>query len=209
MFGMLDYRAHKLYLIIFGIPYFLIRWMVIIGLPIAAYDTGLHLTEMRFFQIIITVISLLIYELIVQFPVGLIDKFFMFIFNLFVDVIPSEDRTKEEAIMVVRGGNQTREILRLSKINPREWTDEDLLIYQQGFFVWFFRQDIATRLEKVREYFTKNNEFISNSYMIDKCLKEIKMEIPLLEQAVCNPLYRFMVIEYLIAIYLILFNPFS
>lgn len=34
MFGMLDYRANKLFLIIFGIPWFLLRWIAILALPL-------------------------------------------------------------------------------------------------------------------------------------------------------------------------------
>lgn len=207
MFEMLDYRAHKLYFVLFGIPFFIIRWLVIIGLPLAAYDTGIHLSQERIFQIIITVISLLIYELIAQISVQFLDKLFIFIFNLFIDVIPAEKRTKEEALIVVRGGERARENLRISKIHPKDWKDEDLFLFQKGFFTWFFKKNAQARFNKIREHFSKNKSMVANEYTVNKILKENNMDVSIYEKIICNPILRGMAIEYSIVLYLILFNP--
>lgn len=58
MFGMLDYRAHKLYLLLFGIPWYVIRWMIIIGLPFIYYGIGLKVADNRLLQIVVSLFAL-------------------------------------------------------------------------------------------------------------------------------------------------------
>ena len=60
MFGMLDYRAYKLYLILFFIPLFLLTLFQVFGLPFIYYAIGANLAENRILEIIISMIALLI-----------------------------------------------------------------------------------------------------------------------------------------------------
>ncbi len=209
MFGMLDYRANKLFLIIFGIPWFLLRWIAILGLPFLYYGIGLTLVDNRLLQVGVSLVSLFIGELIWLLIVTYIDKFFMFLFNLLVDVIPADGRTKEEALMVVKGGQQAIRMLNLSTKHPNEWSDDDFMAYKDSIFTIFFRNRIDERIEFIKDYYAQNpDEFISIS-SIEDALKKKSLEVSWLERLVCNPQWRAMALSYGLTTYLLLFNPFN
>jgi hypothetical protein len=209
MFGMLDYRANKLFLIIFGIPWFLLRWIAILGLPFLYYGIGLTLVDNRLLQVGVSLVSLFIGELIWLLIVTYIDKFFMFLFNLLVDVIPADGRTKEEALMVVKGGQQAIRMLNLSTKHPNEWSDDDFMAYKDSIFTIFFRNRIDERIEFIKDYYAQNpDEFISIS-SIEDALKKKALEVSWLERLVCNPQWRAMAFSYGLTTYLLLFNPFN
>jgi|688.fasta_scaffold211419_4 hypothetical protein len=209
MFGMLDYRANKLFLIIFGIPWFLLRWIAILGLPFLYYGIGLTLVDNRLLQVGVSLVSLFIGELIWLLIVTYIDKFFMFLFNLLVDVIPADGRTKEEALMVVKGGQQAIRMLNLSTKHPNEWSDDDFMAYKDSIFTIFFRNRIDERIEFIKDYYAQNpDEFISIS-SIEDALKKKSLEVSWLERLVCNPQWRAMAFSYGLTTYLLLFNPFN
>ena len=62
MFGMLDYRAHKLYLILFGIPIIIINLISIFGIGFIAYLVGFSFVETWLIKIILSVVVLFIVE---------------------------------------------------------------------------------------------------------------------------------------------------
>lgn len=209
MFGMLDYRANKLFLIIFGIPWFFLRWIAILGLPFLYYTIGLSFVENRLLQIGVSLISLFIGELIWTIIVTYIDKLFMFLFNLIVDVIPADGRSKEEALAVVKGGQQAIRFLNLNKKHPNEWTDDDVMAYKNSIFTFFYRDKIDARIELIKNYYAdKLDVYISESAIKD-LLKKNSLEVDWLEHVICNPMWRGMVISYGLTIYLLLFNPFK
>ena len=209
MFGMLDYRANKLFLIIFGIPWFLLRWIAILGLPFLYYGIGLTLVDNRLLQVGVSLVSLFIGELIWLLIVTYIDKLFMFLFNLLVDVIPAEGRTKEEALMVVKGGQQAIRMLNLSTKHPNDWSDDDYLIYTDSIFTIFFRSVIEKRIEFIKNYYTENPDAFVSISSVDEALKKKALDVGWLERLVCNPQWRGMVITYGLTAYLLLFNPFK
>lgn len=209
MFGMLDYRANKLFLIIFGIPWFILRWVAIIGLPFAYYGIGHSLADNRLLQIGASLIALFIGEFIWMIIVTYIDKLFMFLFNLLVDVIPADGRTKEEAVMVVRGGQQAIRMLNLGSKHPNAWSDDDLMAYKDSIFTLFFRPVIDKRVEVIRNYYAENPDAYFSISAIEDVLKERALEVDWLERIVCNPQWRAMVISYGLTAYLLLFNPFK
>ena len=209
MFGMLDYRANKLFLIIFGIPWFILRWIAILGLPFLYYGIGLTLADNRLLQVGVSLVSLFHGELIWLLIVTYIDKLFMFLFNLLVDVIPADGRTKEEALMVVKGGQQAIRMLNLSTKHPNEWSDDDFMAYKDSVFTIFFRHRIDERIEFIKDYYSQNpDEFIGIS-SIEDALKKKALEVSWLERLVCNPQWRAMVFSYGLTTYLLLFNPFK
>lgn len=207
MFGMLDYRAHKLFLILFGIPWFLIRWLAIIGLPFAYYGIGLSVADNRLLQIGASLIALFIGEIIWMIVVTYIDKFFMFLFNLFVDVIPADGRTKEEALMVVKGGQQSIRALNLAKKHPNEWSDDDYKAYTDSVFTIFFRSSIDKRIEFIKDYYAENPHDFASVSSVEEALKKKALDVDWLERLVCNPQWRAMAISYALTAYLLLFNP--
>ena len=124
MFGMLDYRAHKLFLILFGIPLIILNLISIFVLSFCAYLIGFNFAETWLIKIIFSIVSMIIIEILWTLVIFLIiNKLVEFIFGLFVDVIPSEGRTKDEAMIVVFRGEKARNALKL-KQHPKEWTDE-------------------------------------------------------------------------------------
>jgi hypothetical protein len=209
MFGMLDYRANKLFLIIFGIPWFILRWIAILGLPFAYYAIGLSVADNRLLQIGASLIILFIGEIIWLVIVTYIDKLFMFLFNLIVDVIPADGRTQEEALMVVKGGQQSIRALNLSSKHPNEWSDDDYKAYTDSIFTIFFRSVIEKRIEFIKDYYAENPGAFINISSVEEALKKKSLDVDWLERLVCNPQWRGMAISYGLTAYLLLFNPFK
>jgi len=209
MFGMLDYRAHKLYLLLFGIPWFLIRWMIIIGLPFLYYAIGYKVADNRLLQIIASLVALSIIEIIVYVIATYIDKFFMFIFNLFIDIIPAGNRTKDESILVVKSGEPALKLIDLGKKHPREWTDEDLSFFHSGFFAWFFKDKILHRFSMLRNHFIDNPNIPFNEWNVRDYLANNNLSAPLIEKIFTNASLRATAISYTITIVLLFINPYK
>jgi hypothetical protein len=209
MFGMLDYRAHKLFLILFGIPWFILRWIAILGLPFAYYAIGLSVADNRLLQIGASLIALFIGEIIWLVIVTYLDKLFMFLFNLFVDVIPADGRTQEQALMVVKGGKQAIRMLNVGSKHPNEWSDDDLMAYKDSIFTFFYRDKIETRINLIKDYYAENPNAYVNESVIKGVLKKNGLEVDWLENVISNPQWRAMAISYGLTAYLLLFNPFK
>ena len=64
MFGMLDYRAHKLYVILFGIPLFLVTWALIIGRPALAYLISYSYFENEIGEVFAAIALTILFELV-------------------------------------------------------------------------------------------------------------------------------------------------
>ncbi len=124
-------------------------------------------------------------------------------------MIPADGRTKEEALMVVKGGQQAIRMLNLSTKHPNEWSDDDFMAYKDSIFTIFFRNRIDERIEFIKDYYAQNpDEFISIS-SIEDALKKKSLEVSWLERLVCNPQWRAMALSYGLTTYLLLFNPFN
>lgn len=208
MFGMLDYRAHKFYLMLFGIPWLVLRWIAIIGLPFAWYAIGLDFAQNRIAQILISLLAAFVGEILWAILITLIGKLFMFLFGLIVDVIPVDGRTKEEAVSVVQGGEKSIFALILQKKHPSEWSDEDIAYSSKGFFNFFFQDQISNRFSEVREHYRLNPE-LTLAYDLDKFLVEKNLQMGWPEKILTNATYRGMFISYTLMLYLLLFNPFK
>jgi hypothetical protein len=207
MFGMLDYRAHKLYLLMFGIPWFVLRWAIIIGLPFLYYGIGQQIAENRFLQIVASLVALFFIEILVVLGATYIDKLFMFVFNLFVDIIPADDRNKEEAILVVKSGQVAIKLIELEKKHPSTWTEEDTDFYHRGFFAWFFKNTIKHRINMIRDYFVENSDLAFNQWNIKNYLSKNNLQMSFWENIVTNATYRATAISYSITILLLILNP--
>lgn len=209
MFKMLDYRAHKLYLIIFGIPNFLLVLFSLFGLPFVYYGLGHRYADSHTMGIVYSLIALLIIEIIWGIFVHYLSKIYMFIFGLFVDVIPDDGRGEDEAKLVVLNGEKGIRLINFNKRKPKDWTDEDFERLTTGFFNFFYRDSIVQRYQKIQEYYVKNPQIISNEWNTNKFLKKQQLEKNIFEKVVTNPFFIVYAIRYSIFCYLILFNPFS
>ena len=62
MFGMLDYRAHKLYVILFFIPNIFLSLFALFGIPLINYSIGLQFADERIYQILLSLVALFVVE---------------------------------------------------------------------------------------------------------------------------------------------------
>jgi hypothetical protein len=207
MFGMLDYRANKLYMLIFGIPLFLMQWLFIVGVPLAAVAIAKTYSESWIGIFLVSFIALFLL-MIVQSILGyVIGKFVEFVFALMVDVIPADGRTKEEAKIVTWGGDRAVKLLDLSKIEPKSWTDEMIENTYTGFFIFFYKDRIRERLCFLRDYQQNNPDYVANNWNNERLLQSNGLSIPMSEQVICNPLFRGWIISALLFLYLAIFQP--
>jgi hypothetical protein len=207
MFVMLDYRAHKLYILIFGIPLFILRWFIMLGTPLAAFAIAKSYATSWVGVLLLSIVAYLIISICTQILVLLLSKFIEFAFALFVDIIPADGRTKEEAKLVTWGGEKAIALLALGRTSPKDWTDELFEDVTKGFFVWFYKDAIFKRLSFIRTHQQDNPDYVSNEWSNVRLLKENNLALPMVENIVCNPIYRGWVISGIFFLYLILFQP--
>jgi len=212
MFGMLDYRAHKLYFLIFFIPISLLTVFSLFELPLINYSIGYYFSDVRVFQILISLVSLFVLEIVwLIFIMGFINKLFQFIFELFVDVIPHDGRTKEEAQMVVYNGEKAIRSLSISK-HPTTWTDELINDLPKNDWVssMFYRNNIIRRCNLVREYYQSMPEEtpFADSH-INKVLEENNLVLKWHETVLTSIQYRRSIFAYSFFLFLLILNPYS
>jgi hypothetical protein len=214
MFGMLDYRAHKLYIVLFCIPLLTLVLFSMFGLPIINYVIGMQLFDARIFQILSSLVSMFILEIIwILFINGVVSKLFQFVFTLFVDVIPHDGRTKEEAQAVVWGGDKTILLLEGSK-HPNKWREnfEEEIAKLDWMQSLFFKGRIIERFRRIKENFEfddEEEELPYNSYKLLNFITENNLEATWIEKIICNKIYRRSFVGYSFFVYLLVFNPFS
>ena len=210
MFGMLDYRAHKLLFLTFFIPNFAMTIFSLFALPLINYSIGISLADERIFQILISVVSLFVLGLIWLMVFIIIVKSFEFIFSLFVDIIPHDGRTKDEAEMVAWGGDKAIRHLAISK-HPNTWTDE--LINELPKNDWVqnicFRKLIIRRCELIKEHYKSLPEDTPyNDYHAEKILEENNLVVKWQEKVLSTKQIRKILISFSFFLLLIIFNPF-
>lgn len=210
MFGMLDYRAHKLYWIVFIIPNIILAAFAIVGLPLINYSIGVGMADTRVFQILISLVSLFIVEIIwLMIIFGPISKLFQFVFSLFVDVIPHDGRTKEEAQLVVWNGEKAIRALAINQ-HPNTWTDDLISSLPKDDWVqnWFFKDDIIRRLDLIQsEYSFRSEDSPYNDYEVTKILEENDMVMGRFEKYVTTPSIRTSIYAYTVFLLLLIYNP--
>lgn len=212
MFGMLDYRAHKLYIILFFIPNLVLVLFSMFGLPLINYSIGLAFADERIYQILVSLVAVFIVEIIwLVIVFAFISKAFQFIFELFVDVIPHDGRTKEEAQMVVWTGDKAIRSLQISK-HPSEWTQS--LIYEIPKNDWvanlFFRDDLIKRFQTIYdEYLLMSPDTPYNDVEVERIMAEHNLKISWQEKVFASPQLRTMVVAYPFFLLLLLYNPFG
>ena len=212
MFGMLDYRAHKLFLILFGIPLIILNLISIFGLSFCAYLIGFNFAETWLVKIIFSIVTVIIIEIVWTLLIFLIiNKLVEFIFGLFIDVIPAEGRTKEEAQIVVYRGEKARNIFKLNQ-HPKEWTDELMEAFAKSDWVanLFYYDTIINRMKQVKEHFEMNPELTFEEWNVtDYINSQEHLVMSWQEKTFSNPIFRRVIIVYSIFLLIILVNPLS
>ena len=160
----------------------------------------------------ISLISLFVLEIVwLLFIFGFINKLFQFIFELFVDVIPHDGRTKEEGQMVVYSGNKAIRTLAITK-HPRTWTDELIKDLPKNDWVsnMFYRNNIIKRCNLIRDYYYSMPEETpyDDSHVV-KVLEENDLVLKWDETVFTSLQYRRTIFAYSFLLFLLIFNPYS
>jgi hypothetical protein len=211
MFGMLDYRAHKLYLILFGIPIFFLSLISVLGLPLLSYGLGIKFSEVRLLQILISLGAQFVLEILwTLILTGVIAKLFIFIFSLFIDVIPSDGRTPTQALQVVYSGTKAITLIDLDRIHPSLWSDELIASIPKMDWVMnlFYREVLILRFEMLRTHFTMHPNEPFSEYHVKQIVQKSSFPITLGEKVLTVVSYRRMALVYSFFLYLLLFKPF-
>lgn len=123
LFGMLDYRAHKLYwLLLVPLALAAIALSFLLLFAVFAYARTFNYPTIVQFGIAVALFEVGSIALQIVFAIlsWVVRKIFFFI----VDVVPAEGRNKKEAEAVLVGGDGVRYILKL-KYQPRRFDDDD------------------------------------------------------------------------------------
>jgi hypothetical protein len=207
MFGMLDYRAHKLYWVLVFPVVFVLFLFAVFCLPLFAYLISAKFVTQLALQFLLAVIVLFllgipwffVVKVLVAVPVGL--------FNFLIDPEPADGRTKDEAKLVVADGNKAIVLLKFGR-PAYEWTDEDIeRLATLNFTTRLFQTALRERLFAIREYYLDHPDVMQNEYNTKKFLAENGLSIGWFESVVTNPVFRTTALQY--AVLLVLFSTFS
>jgi hypothetical protein len=213
MFGMLDYRAHKLYLIMFFVPNMGLALFATIGFPFIHYSIGISLADDRLVQILISLVALVVIELLWAMLIfGIISKFFQFIFSLIVDIIPADGRTEADAQLVVWNGKKTITAMAITTTNPSTWSQDLMQDFSKidWFQSLFYSGNVLNRLNIISQHYQSapaGSPFSPVEF--EKILLEHDTpHAGKLEQLLCQPQVRATIVSYSLLVYLIIFQPF-
>lgn len=207
MFGMLDYRANKLYKLIFALPAFFIYWVGIIFVPIFAVVAGSNLSSGSLTLALYSIIALFIFETIYVYVVALsLAKVLNAVFEFFIDVLPADGRTKEQGDFVARWGRVG--ILNLKFMqHPKEWKEEEIEEY--GGLDWvqrtFFNGKTKQRLYLVKKWYDENKDYEFTETSIGELLEDKNMAASAFEKFFVNSYYRAIFYRYSFFLVLLLY----
>jgi len=205
---MLDYRAAKLYFILFAFPDLLFIVFSLAGKAITPVLIASNYFDNTVLVILVAISLVFVFELILI-PLAVVyGKIKKFIFELIIDVTPTDERNEEEAFSVVRVGNKMITLLQLNNTNPREWTDN--LIQKGANLDWlgslFYSSDIKVRLEFLRQHFLNRPELYGHPSEQEAALKEEGLTMQLMEKIISNPGYRWSIVSYILFFYALYYN---
>ena len=200
MFGMLDYRAHKLYRLIFLIPSLFLYFIGLVLVPAASLLVAVEYSSGAFTFLIYAIASLFLFEIILQIlGVHVIVRFFNSIFYYLVDVVPTNERSKKEAEYIAKFGRFGELNLKFAE-HPKTWLDDE--IEEFGELDWvqrtFFNGKTKERMYAVREYFSNNEVEFYGVSSVDRFLSGNGMAAGFWEKLFVNKIYRVIILRYLI-----------
>lgn len=207
MFGMLDYRAHKLYALLFYPITYALRLFAIFVIPFITYVIGMQFGSIRIWQVAVSIAAIIPIEIIWLIALKIISAIIEGVFNFLIDVVPTEGRNQEEAQAVVWGGKMAIYALEFNK-PASEWSDEAIEnISKIDLFGRLFHKKTSTRLYALRDHYIDNPDLVPNEYRSDIFLAENNLAPSLAEQAIGNKIYRGWVLSYSILLLLLAFHP--
>ena len=208
MFGMLDYRAHKFYRFLtfpIAFPLYLIAFF---APATAAYFLGLYISKYEVLFPVILIFVFIIADVCFSIMTGIVLYIVLFIpnaiFNFLIDPIPCDGRSKEEALLVVKGGDKSIILLKFNK-PAIDWTDDDIeSISKLTLWTRFFQNDIQYRFYMIKQYYLENMQIVASEYQTNKFLREMQLKPKWNELIVTNPYCRHYIIQFVL---LILIRP--
>ncbi|NBV01087.1 MAG: hypothetical protein EBS31_06570 [Burkholderiaceae bacterium] len=202
MFGMIDYRARKFYLLLFSIPNLVFWLLTSFGYPSASYFIGANIAG---------VLGAIIAFVVIGFLWNFLAKFYMVatygFFSLLVDVIPHNGRSAEEAKNVVLLGDRYIDILEISSVGLADIDDSLIDRYSKHVpLAAFFGEITKQRLTALRNYYADNRDMLPTDHRSDELLKQWGMYPSIFEKVLANPTYRSWLIQVFVFLLLVLFN---
>jgi len=156
MFGMIDYRAHKLWWLLTVIPFFLIKLISFFGVPFISYYLGFSNFN-EWWSIALAVIFI---HIIAEALFGAIVFAFDFVakrvFVFFIDVIPADGRNETQANAVLLNGDKAIKSIELTSKNPALFTDDDINFLSGLERSWFQSSKAKERLLALKNYYLEN-----------------------------------------------------
>lgn len=212
---MLDYRAYRLRLLLFFFPETALVLVAMFGVPILNYSVGVILFDNRILQILTSLVILLPVEALWLAVVwGILPKLWESIFWFFVDVIPAEGRSEEEARSVAWGGAKVIREFEIAR-SPVEWSDTLIHNYPKADWIQnlFYASNVRKRLNLIRSYAwekyysdpTVKPAFSASE--IEKLLDENGLKRGYVESVVTVPAWRTTITSYGLIVLLLIFHP--
>lgn len=186
MFGMLDYRARKFYLLLFAIPNSIFWCLANFGYPAASYFIGANIAG---------VLGAIIAFFLIGFIWNFVAKIYLAatygFFTLLVDVMPHDGRSPEEAKNVVLMGERYIDLLDFAKVGLAD-VDDALIdrFSRRGVLAMFLGEETRRRLTALRDYYSQNRDVTPSDYQSDELLKKWNMYPSMLEKVIANSMYR-------------------
>jgi hypothetical protein len=127
------------------------------------------------------------------------------IFNFLIDPVPSDGRTKEQALAVVIGGDKAILLLKF-ELPPSEWSDESIeALSRVSYSSILFQKEIQNRLYCLRQFYSDNPQIKPSEYQSKKLLNEWKISPSFFELIMTNALYRNYLFQFLILLLIIIY----
>lgn len=200
---MLDYRAHKLYLItvtpikwIFTTIWFIVQTVLPVIVAIKTTDGEWLITLI----VIYYLFSLMFIGGLFMWSLILLEKIFFF----FIDVEPTSNHSKEEAIRVVKYGSNAITVIKMEKTSPYYWEEEDIIKITESkiFFPKYFIDKNYEGFIFIKNYYRENNikDLCSWNHM-QEILKENKIKKGLLYYII---FFSYGIVPYLLQLVLML-----
>jgi hypothetical protein len=206
MFGMLDYRAHKLYKVLVYPVIFVLSLIATFALPFVSYLIAKHFTS----EISIQVLLALVFFFLISFPWLLIVKILLAIptgiFNFLIHPVPAGGRSKDEAKIVVQSGQKGIAFLALNR-PAADWSDEEIDSFAtMTLAAKLFQNKIRERIYALKDYYMTHPDVNQNEYNTRRFLKENKLSIGLAENLITNPMWRTSAIQALVLLIIFVVN---
>jgi hypothetical protein len=207
MFSMTEMAAHKIYRAYMLLPRLAINLLVLFGCPIVAYMSGFALGDSGATKIVIALVLFIVIGLPISYVIRAVHFGLTEVFSLVIDVVPTHGLSRSESRAILEGGRVALDEIEFGK-NIRN-VDPALIerISRRGLFGYFFRKRVEARIMAVVRYYTESKNEVFSAYRVQEVLRLAGLEQPWYEKAVNNQVWRSLIIQIFVFVYLLLAQP--